>query len=109
MGSRAAGDRWEAVATVAELGERQIHCVFVAGHPIVLVALDGVVSAVDGWCPHRAAWLWEGRLQGDSIRCPLHGFCYDLRSGEVTWPRGWDPVATYDTRVEAGVVYLRVS
>src|SRR5438067_8154134 len=59
MGSRAAGDRWEAVATVAELGERQIHCVFVAGHPIVLVALDGVVPAVDGWCPHRAAWLWE--------------------------------------------------
>ena len=58
--------------------------------------------------PHRDAWLWEGRLQGDSIRCPLHGFCYDLRSGEVTWPRGWDPVATYETRVDAGVVYLRV-
>jgi 3-phenylpropionate/trans-cinnamate dioxygenase ferredoxin component len=108
MSNHAAGNRWEAVAAVDELGERQIRCVFVAGHPIVLVALDGEVYAVDGWCPHRDAWLWEGRLQGDSIRCPLHGFCYDVRSGESTWPGGWDPLRTYATRVDAGVVHVFV-
>jgi 3-phenylpropionate/trans-cinnamate dioxygenase ferredoxin component len=107
MERRGERSRWVAAARLADLGDREVHCVFVHGHPIVLVALDGAVCAVDGWCPHRGAWLWEGRVQGDTIRCPLHGFRYDLRSGASAWPGGWDPLPTYETRVRGGIVYVR--
>ena len=102
-----AADRWVAVATLDELGDRHVHGVYVQGHPVVLVAMDGSVYAVDGRCPHRSALFFDGRLEGDSIRCPLHGFRYDVRSGVSTWPHGWDPLATYETRVDGNVVYVR--
>jgi 3-phenylpropionate/trans-cinnamate dioxygenase ferredoxin subunit len=42
---------------------------------------DGVV-AVDDRCPHMAAPLSLGRLEGCVVSCPLHDGRFDLRSGD---------------------------
>jgi nitrite reductase/ring-hydroxylating ferredoxin subunit len=103
------GAEWAPAVALAALPEREVRLCYVAGHPLALVLLDGAVYAVDGRCPHWGATLVDGPLRGDSIRCPLHGFRYDPRSGTPTWPAGWPPVATYATRVDDGVVYVRMA
>jgi nitrite reductase/ring-hydroxylating ferredoxin subunit len=46
----------------------------------------GIVATVDR-CPHMAAPLSAGRLEGCISHCPLHRGAFDLRSGEtVTFP-----------------------
>ncbi|HWP28814.1 MAG TPA: Rieske 2Fe-2S domain-containing protein, partial [Chloroflexota bacterium] len=78
------------------------------GHPVVLAVVAGRVYAADGRCPHRGALLTGGQLEAGAVRCPLHGFRYDLRTGESVWPPGWEALPTYPTRVADGVVYVWV-
>jgi nitrite reductase/ring-hydroxylating ferredoxin subunit len=99
---------WAPAVALATLREREVHLCYVAGHPLAVALVEGAVYAVDGRCPHWGATFVDGALRGDSVRCPLHGFRYDVRSGAATWPEGWPPVATYATRVADGVVYVHV-
>jgi phenylpropionate dioxygenase-like ring-hydroxylating dioxygenase large terminal subunit len=38
---------------------------------------DGRVSMVDAVCPHRGANLCNGKVKGNTIQCPYHGWEYD--------------------------------
>lgn len=51
----------------------------VDGHDYVVVPEHGV--AVDRWCPHKQGDLADGMLVGSAIKCPLHGYMFDLASG----------------------------
>jgi len=96
------------------------------GHSVVLIRFDDEVHALDGWCPHRMGPLTEGHIEGNLLRCPWHGFKYDIRTGELKWPYEatsrtaddplpghgvpqWNHVPTYPIRVTAdGVVEIAV-
>jgi nitrite reductase/ring-hydroxylating ferredoxin subunit len=58
---------------------------------------DGIV-AVDDRCPHMAAPLSIGSLDGCVVACPLHDGRFDLRSGEpdqMPTTGGLDPDGVY--------------
>jgi phenylpropionate dioxygenase-like ring-hydroxylating dioxygenase large terminal subunit len=38
---------------------------------------DGVVRAIDAYCPHMGAHLAEGKVDGDGIRCFFHNWKFD--------------------------------
>lgn len=55
----------------------------------VLVALvDGVPHAIEDACNHAGASLAEGDREGACVRCPMHGYVFDLASGRLVEPRG---------------------
>ena len=43
---------------------------------------SGELLATGATCPHRGGPLADGLVGGHSVICPLHGFLFDLRSGE---------------------------
>lgn len=63
------------------------------------------VFAVNDACPHRGGPLSQGIVLGDSVACPLHGWCIDLRKGEACSP-DVGTVKRYAVAVENGVVKL---
>jgi nitrite reductase/ring-hydroxylating ferredoxin subunit len=101
------GAAWGIVGPVAAFRDGQAHEVYVDGHPLLVVALDGRIYAVEGRCPHRNALLTEGRLEGRTIVCPMHGFRFDVCSGACLWPVGGPDARTYDTRVEGELLLVR--
>ncbi|HEY0366340.1 MAG TPA: non-heme iron oxygenase ferredoxin subunit [Pyrinomonadaceae bacterium] len=68
------------------------------GNELAVYNVDGEYYATDNSCPHRGAPLTEGVLCGHIVECGLHGWQFDVRSGEcLTVP---DRIRTYRVTIE---------
>lgn len=83
---------WQPVAMLDEfdptldpqMGTRPVKAVRVLGQNLVLFRnSDGTFGLLDRDCPHRGADLAFGRNEGDGLRCPFHGWKFDV-SGQCT-------------------------
>jgi nitrite reductase/ring-hydroxylating ferredoxin subunit len=88
---------------VADLPEGALHRVSVGDLDILLAHTSAGICAVDDRCPHMAAPLSIGSLDGCVVSCPLHSGRFDLEGGEPVqmpttgglWPDGtYQPVWT---------------
>jgi 3-phenylpropionate/trans-cinnamate dioxygenase ferredoxin subunit len=44
---------------------------------------------------------------GEEIECVRHGARFNIRTGAVTAPPAYEPVATFPVRVQDGVIQVR--
>lgn len=73
---------------------------------IALFHVDGELLAVDNICPHqRAPLIFEGDVENGTVACPMHGWTYDLRTGECV-SGGLGRLKTYAIRVEGDDVWI---
>ena len=80
----------------------------VGDREVGLFKLDGEVCAIDGVCPHVGGPLGEGFVEDGTVSCPVHGWSFDLRTGQCTTnPRA--RVDCFETKVEDGAVFVRLS
>ena len=75
---------WYWVLKGRELKRGQIKPLTVMGREIIVYRdEDGLVRAMDAYCPHMGAHLAEGRVDGKGVRCFFHHWKL-AESGEVT-------------------------
>lgn len=80
------------------VGESRAYAV--EGRQIVVFRLrDGSLRALDAVCPHRGGPLADGLADSRVVVCPLHGFTYDLATGEEV-ANGGAPVGAYPVRCD---------
>jgi ethylbenzene dioxygenase ferredoxin subunit len=58
-------------------------------------------------CTHNIAILTDGYLEGDIVECPLHGGCFNVRTGEATHFPCVDPLQTFEVEVRDGAVFMK--
>jgi len=68
------------------------------GEPVLLVRLGDDFTAIGATCTHYGGPLGEGAIVGDTVRCPWHHACFNLRTGEALAAPALSPVASW--RVE---------
>lgn len=69
-------NHWYIAAAAKELGRKPIRRL-VEGEVVALYRdSQGVAHAVEDRCAHRGMALSEGRVVGDQLECPYHGWCY---------------------------------
>ncbi|WP_033294729.1 non-heme iron oxygenase ferredoxin subunit [Amycolatopsis jejuensis] len=77
--------------------------------PIAVFNVDGEWLATADHCSHDESSLAEdGYLDGDVVECAWHFAKFCVRNGKVLSPPAREPLATYATRVDDGVVYVEV-
>ncbi len=104
------------IAPISEVppGARKI--VEVAGRSLGVFNIDGEIFALRNRCPHQGGPLCAGRLSGflqasipgeyvysrpgEVLRCPWHGWEFDVRTGQ-SW---FDPARTRVRSYEASVI-----
>lgn len=67
------------------------------GEPVLLVRLGGDYCAIGATCTHYGGPLAEGLFEGDTVRCPWHHACFNIRTGEAIHAPALSPVARWAT------------
>src|SRR5258708_14776024 len=84
-----------------------------AGHvgkdEILLVRSATRTFAIGPHCTHYHAPLVDGLVVGETVRCPWHHACFDLRSGEAVRAPALSPLSTWQTEERDGRIFVRVA
>ena len=70
------------VPVPAGLADAGVAVVQAAGRDVVVLREGDAYRAIDRWCLHEKGDLGEGMMFGKHIKCPVHGFIFDLVKGQ---------------------------
>ena len=78
----------------------------VNGQRITLFNIDGEYYAINDTCPHKGtAPLIRGTRDGVDIKCPNHGYRFDLKTGECNIDPAFN-AKVYPIKVKDGNILL---
>jgi NADPH-dependent 2,4-dienoyl-CoA reductase/sulfur reductase-like enzyme/nitrite reductase/ring-hydroxylating ferredoxin subunit len=67
------------------------------GEPVLLARIGDEYVAIAATCTHYGGPLAEGVIDGETVRCPWHHACFNLRTGEALRAPALSPVACWKT------------
>jgi NADPH-dependent 2,4-dienoyl-CoA reductase/sulfur reductase-like enzyme len=73
---------------------------------IVVVRHGGALSAVSAHCTHYHGPLADGLVVGNTVRCPWHHACFDLRSGEALAAPALSPLTCWRVEERSGMIIV---
>ncbi len=79
----------------------------VAEDEVILVRRGDNLFAVGAYCTHYHGSLADGLVVGDTVRCPLHHACFDLRTGKALRAPALDPITCWRVERIGATVFVR--
>ena len=98
---------WVDIARAEELAPGAWRTADVDDTQIVVFNVDGRYYALEDVCTHDGGILSGGTLDGAEVTCPRHGARFSVVTGEALSPPDYEPVATFQVRVEQGIVQVK--
>ena len=77
------------------------------GRIYALFNVDGIISAIDGICPHQGGPLAEGPVAGTTVTCPWHGWQFDVTTGQHQTSKSLQHPG-FRTKVDEGEVFVEL-
>lgn len=94
-------------AKLAEVPPGCMICVEVGGERVALYNVAGTIHATRDCCTHQSFPLSKGVLRGKYVKCALHGWEYDVTTGEYQGNPDIH-VRRYPVKVEGDQVWVRI-
>lgn len=95
-----------AVAGTDEIAPGKFLKVVVDKQAYIVANVDGRFYAVEDNCSHEDYPLSYGCLDGDRIKCSLHGSRFSLKTGEPMDEPADEPIRTYRLVVSEGRIWI---
>ncbi len=105
---------WYAILHINELSHKPKSIERFSKNLVVWSDSKGSTVVMDDRCPHRGASLSSGKIKGDCIACPFHGFEFDQNGVCKNTPESKGAVPklkaySYPTKVVADMVWINTS
>ncbi len=81
--------------------------VIAEGVSLFVTLNNGQLYCAENRCPHEDIELTLGCLKGNRVKCSLHGFSFDLATGDSS-EEGIDNMQTYPVKQENNKIYIEV-
>jgi nitrite reductase (NADH) small subunit len=95
------------VASRHEVGEGVATIVRAGRYEVAIFDLGGELRAYENCCPHQGGPIGEGIVDGETVTCPWHAWCFDLRDGKMTLG-DFAALRRFDVRVEDDAIYVAI-
>lgn len=95
------------IAKTTDLPPGACLAVEVDGFGVALFNVNGTIYALDNTCPHAGGPLGEGKLQGEIVECPWHGWRWNVRTGEKLQNPDFK-VGCYEVAIEGAEIRVRL-
>ncbi|PBB81199.1 pyridine nucleotide-disulfide oxidoreductase [Mesorhizobium sp. WSM3879] len=92
-----------AIAELEDGGKLVGHC---GDEQVLLVRRGNEVFAVSATCTHYGGPLVDGLVAEDTVRCPWHHACFDLRTGEALRAPAFNPLACWSVEQREGKIFV---
>jgi apoptosis-inducing factor 3 len=89
-----------------QLADGKMFVGHVGGEDVLLVRRGQEVFAVGSHCTHYHGPLADGLVVGDTVRCPWHHACFDLRTGEALAAPALSPIACWAVEQRDGKIWV---
>jgi nitrite reductase (NADH) small subunit len=100
--------QWVKICSIAEAPEPgKVVEAEVQGVGVCLANLNGELSALDNWCPHRRGPLGQGWIEGEAVICPWHSWAFNLKTGRAEYPEP-EKVDVFPLRLEGDDVLIDI-
>ena len=80
--TEATEETWVPVGKASDFAEGKVNALAVGEKQVALVREGGALFALDGRCPHQGGPLGEGNVCEGALRCPWHGYDFELKTGK---------------------------
>ena len=100
-------DGFVKICLFSDLKEGSGKQIFVNDTEIAVFRMGNEVFALSNICPHQKTHLiHEGYIEEGKVTCPVHGWMFDLRTGNIAEERhGLTP---YEVKIIDNLVYLKI-
>ena len=99
---------YHAVAKTGDVDDDEVIAVSVGRLDIGIYKLNGEIHALGDICTHAYAAMSDGYIEDGQIECPLHGACFDIKTGKaLTAPASVD-LDVYPVKIEGDQIMVGV-
>ena len=96
------------VAETGEIPSGKRKRVEINGQRITIFNIENTYYAINDTCPHKkTAPLIRGKLDGLGIKCPNHGYRFDLKTGECNIDSVFN-TKIYAVKVEGNSILIQL-
>ena len=96
------------IGTTGEIGLGHKKLVEADSRELLVCNAFGTYYAISPICPDEDGPLQDGSLVGEVVTCPVHGYDFNVRTGEC--PFGSElGVATFPVKIHGGDLYVELS
>lgn len=76
---------------------------------VLVFKLDSAFYALEDRCTHDDAELDGGAIEDGCIKCPRHGACFDIKTGDAKTAPAYEATDAFETRLDDnGVVEVLI-
>ncbi|XP_071398873.1 apoptosis-inducing factor 3-like [Centroberyx affinis] len=97
------------VCLESDLKDGQMMEVEVGRHNLLLTRSEGRYTAISNQCTHYGAPLSKGVLTGQRLRCPWHGACFNVHTGDLEEYPGMDGLPCHKVKIQNSKVYVSIN
>ena len=76
------------------------------GEAVLLARRGHEIFAIGATCTHYSGPLGEGVFEGDTVRCPWHHACFNVRTGTAEHAPALNAVACWNVREDGGKIVV---
>ena len=97
---------WHRVASISEVEVDRGLAVRLGDKCLAIYRVHDKLYALDDVCPHGAALLSDGVVDGDTVECPLHQAIFQISTGACLLEPAECDLATFQVKVEGDDILI---